>query len=101
MVAQPRGQPPGSSGKLVALGRIKFAGLSPESSLVYRAMLLKAPPGYPAESLAAVDSTDDPRFAHELRLIPLHSVGSRHPLGNLQFNGTNVGIPAFAAAKGV
>ena len=83
-------------GKLIAVARLEYGEKPRDSVLIYRG-LLSRPPRYPADSLAAIDSTDDARFAHELRLIPLHATtpgGQR--LGTLQFQNTNVGIPVMA-----
>ena len=83
-------------GKLIAVARLDYGDKTRDSVLIYRGLLTR-PPTYPADSLAAIDSTDDPRFAHELRLIPLRATNPRHRLGTLQFENTNVGIPVMAA----
>jgi hypothetical protein len=85
-------------GRLVAVGRIQYGSRSDRSILLYRALLTGHPPAYQPDSLAAIDSTDDARFAHELRIIPLHSLDStRRHIGQLQFEATNEAIPVMAA----
>jgi hypothetical protein len=87
-------------GRLVAVGRIRYGSRSDRSILLYRGLLTGHPPAYQPDSLAAIDSTDDARFAHELRLIPLHSLDTtRRHLGQLQFEATNEGIPVMATVS--
>jgi hypothetical protein len=84
-------------GRLVAVGRIQYGPRPDRSTLLYRGLLTSHPPAYQPDSLAAIDSTDDARFAHELRLVPLHSLDTtRRHLGHLQFEATNEGIPVMA-----
>ena len=83
-------------GRLSAVARLEYGEKAHDSLLIYRGLLTR-PPTYPADSLAAIDSTDNLRFAHELRLIPLHATNLRHRVGTLQFENTNIGIPVMAA----
>ncbi|HTD59596.1 MAG TPA: hypothetical protein VK679_03035 [Gemmatimonadaceae bacterium] len=87
-------------GKLVAVARVQYGSGTDRSILIYRGLLTGHPPAYQPDSLAAIDSTDDPRFAHELRLIPLHSLDTtRRHLGQLHFEATNEGIPVVATVS--
>jgi hypothetical protein len=87
-------------GRLVAVGRIQYGSRSDRSILLYRGLLTGHLPPYQPDSLAAIDSTDDARFVHELRLIPLHSLDTtRRHLGQLQFEATNEGIPVVATVS--
>ena len=87
-------------GRLVAVSRIQYGSRSDRSILLYRGLLTGHAPPYQPDSLAAIDSTDDARFAHELRLIPLHSLDTtRRHLGQLQFEATNEGIPVVATVS--
>ena len=87
-------------GRLVGVSRIQYGSRSDRSILLYRALLTGHPPAYQPDSHAAIDSTDDARFAHELRLIPLHALDTtRRHLGPLQFEATNEGIPVVATVS--
>lgn len=81
-------------GKIVTIGRIQYGSNAEHSRLIYRAVMTGHPPPYQSDSLAAIDSSDDPRYAHELRLMPRHALSDQsHWPGSLIFEHTNESIP--------
>ena len=84
--------------KVIAIGHAQYGSSTAHSILIYRALLTGRAPAYQPESLAAIDSSDDARFAHELRLVPRRAVpdSDRTWLGTLSFEHVHEGIPVMS-----
>jgi len=86
-------------GKLVTVAGVQYGSSAVRSMLIYRGLLTGRPPTVQPDSLVAIDSSDNARFAHELRLVPMNSVsGTRQWLGTLHFPSVNDGIRVVSAS---